>query len=142
MQGVGATALALIAALLGYRMDVIPRFEPSSSAPPQSRLGADVATTIVQSDAERAAARPCGKLEIREVSAPVGAALQYYSGFMSQLKRMEAPKNAWPGFPRQSWPIVRNHTDPTDILKPEVYELNDPAWMNPGKLLSMARHCR
>jgi hypothetical protein len=74
--------------------------------------------------------------------APVGAALQYYSGFMSQLKLMEAPKNAWPGFPRQSWPIVRNHTDPTDILKPEVYDLSDPAWANPAKGAKMAQFCR
>ena len=74
--------------------------------------------------------------------APVGAALQYYSGFMSQLKLMEAPKNAWPGFPRQSWPIVRNHTDPTDILKPEVYEVSDPAWANPDKAAKIAQFCR
>ena len=65
--------------------------------------------------------------------APVGAALQYYSGFLNQLKLMEAPRNAWPGFPREQWPIVRNHTDPTDILKPEVYEIDNPAWADPKK---------
>jgi hypothetical protein len=65
--------------------------------------------------------------------APVGAALQYYSGFMSQLRLMEKPRAAWPGFPNEDWPIVRNHTDPTDILKPQVYEIDSPAWADPKK---------
>jgi len=65
--------------------------------------------------------------------APVGAALQYFSGFMNQLKLMEEPRNAWPGFSRENWPIVRNHTDPTDILKPEVYAIDNPAWADPKK---------
>jgi hypothetical protein len=73
--------------------------------------------------------------------APIGAALQYYSGFLNQLKLMEAPKNAWPGFPHSEWPIVRNHTDPTDILKPEVYSNGDPAWLNPQKQAKMAAFC-
>jgi hypothetical protein len=74
--------------------------------------------------------------------APIGAALQYYSGFMNELKVMEQPKNAWPGFPRSAWPIVRNHTDPTDILKPEVYDLNDEAWDKPAKRDKMKEYCR
>lgn len=65
--------------------------------------------------------------------APVGAALQYFSGFMNQLKLMEQPRNAWPGFPKEDWPIVRNHTDPTDILKPEVYDIDNPVWADPRK---------
>jgi hypothetical protein len=65
--------------------------------------------------------------------APVGAALQYYSGFMSQLKLMELPRGSWTGFPKEEWPIVRNHTDPTDILKPQVYEIDNPAWADPKK---------
>ena len=69
--------------------------------------------------------------------APVGAALQYYSGFIDQLKLMEQPKNAWPGFPSALWPIVRNHTDPTDILKPETYGIRDPVWFNPQKASRM-----
>jgi hypothetical protein len=73
--------------------------------------------------------------------APVGAALQYYSGFLNQLKLMEAPKNSWPGFPREEWPNVRNHTDPTDILKPQVFDINDPAWLNPHKAASIRRFC-
>jgi hypothetical protein len=73
--------------------------------------------------------------------APIGAALQYYSGFMAQLERMEAPKSAWPGFPRASWPIVRNHTDPTDLLVPQVYDLDNPAWASRTKRARMAQHC-
>jgi hypothetical protein len=72
--------------------------------------------------------------------APVGVALQYYSGFLNQLKTMEAPRNEWPGFPRSEWPIVRNHTDPTDILKPEVYDIDDPAWADPRKQNARAMH--
>lgn len=73
--------------------------------------------------------------------APVGAALQYYSGFLDQLRLMEQPKNAWPGFPRALWPIVRNHTDPTDVLKPEVYNIADSVWFNPQKASAMQRYC-
>ena len=73
--------------------------------------------------------------------APVGAALQYYAGFLNHLKLMEQPKNAWPGFPRAQWPIVRNHTDPTDVLKPEVYTNGDPAWQNPQKASKIAQYC-
>lgn len=65
--------------------------------------------------------------------APVGAALQYYSGFLNQLELMEQPKNNWPGFPKSQWPIVRNHTDPTDMLKPQVFEISNPAWATPRK---------
>lgn len=73
--------------------------------------------------------------------APVGAALQYYSGFMQQLKLMEHPNNQWPGFPRAEWPNVRNHTDPTDLLKPQVFDINDPAWLNPHKASAIRRFC-
>lgn len=72
---------------------------------------------------------------------PVGAAMQYYSGLLDQLALMEQPRNQWPGFPRQFWPQIRNHTDPTDILKPEVYSPGDPAWYNPQKASRMARYC-
>ena len=73
--------------------------------------------------------------------APVGAALQYYSGFLNHLELMEAPRNAWPGFPRAAWPIVRNHTDPTDMLKPQHYGIGDPAWFNPGKAARIKQFC-
>jgi hypothetical protein len=32
----------------------------------------------------------------------VGAAMQYYSGFLDQLSFMEQPRTGWPGFPRSS----------------------------------------
>jgi len=48
---------------------------------------------------------------------------------------------AWPGFPHEEWPIVRNHTDPTDILKPEVFDINDPAWLNPHKAQTIRQFC-
>jgi hypothetical protein len=73
--------------------------------------------------------------------APVGDSLQYFSGFLDQLKLMEQPRGTWPGFARDSWPVVRNHTDPTDILKPEVYQPGDPAWYNPQKAARVAQVC-
>jgi hypothetical protein len=76
--------------------------------------------------------------------APVGVSLQYYSGFLEQLELMEQPRNNWPGFPRSQWPIVRNHTDPTDMLKPQVFEINNPAWATPKKAdrQAMQEFCR
>jgi hypothetical protein len=32
-------------------------------------------------------------------------------------------------------------TDPTDILKPEVYNPGDPAWFNPQKAAKIAQYC-
>ena len=72
---------------------------------------------------------------------PVGAAMQYFSGFMEQLELMEAPRNQWRGFPREDWPQVRNHTDPTDILKPQVYNAFDHAWKGVHKAGRFARFC-
>lgn len=72
---------------------------------------------------------------------PVGTALQYYSGFLNHLELMEQPRGAWPGFARELWPVIRNHTDPTDLLKPEVYQPGDPAWYNPQKAARVAQVC-
>jgi hypothetical protein len=36
---------------------------------------------------------------------------------------------------------VRNHTDPTDVLKPEVYTNGDPAWQNPQKASKISQFC-
>jgi hypothetical protein len=71
----------------------------------------------------------------------VGAAMQYYSGFLDQLSFMEQPRTGWTGFARADWPQIRNHTDPTDILKPEVYNPGDPAWFNPQKAGKIAQYC-
>ncbi len=72
---------------------------------------------------------------------PTGAAMQYFSGFMNHLKLMENPKNAWPGFPKSEWPIVRNNTDPTDILKPMVFDPDSEAWKHPDKKARVAQFC-
>ena len=67
--------------------------------------------------------------------------MTWYVGLTNQLARMEQPKNAWPGFPRSQWPIIRNHTDPTDLLKPEVYGTGDPYWFSAEKKPKMAEFC-
>ncbi len=72
---------------------------------------------------------------------PVGAAMQYYAGFLSQLELMEQPRNQWRGFPRSEWPQVRNHTDPTDILKPQVFDVHDAAWKHQQKPGRVAQFC-
>ena len=68
-----------------------------------------------------------------------GAALQYCSGFVGQLELMEQPKIAWPGFPLGLWSIIRNHTDPADVLKPEVYTIGDAVWFKFEKAAEVAR---
>jgi hypothetical protein len=73
--------------------------------------------------------------------APVGAAMQYFSGFTNHLKLMEFPRNQWPGFPRSAWPVVRNNTDPTDILKPLVFDPDSEAWKTEGKKERVAQFC-
>ena len=73
--------------------------------------------------------------------AAVANAMTWYVGLTRQFALMEQPKNAWPGFPKSQWPIIRNHTDPTDLLKPEVYSTGDPYWANPQKAAKMAQSC-
>jgi hypothetical protein len=34
-----------------------------------------------------------------------------------------------------------HQTDPTDVLKPEVFDVNDPAWLNPDKASVIRRFC-
>jgi len=73
--------------------------------------------------------------------APVGAALQYFSGFMKHLNLMEQPRGTWPGFPHEDWPSIRWLTDPTDTLKPMVFDVNDNAWDSHGKSRRIAQFC-
>ena len=73
--------------------------------------------------------------------APVGASLQYFSGFMRQINLMEQPKGTWPGFPREDWPSIRWLTDPSDTLKPMVFDVNDNAWESRGKHRRIAQFC-
>lgn len=72
---------------------------------------------------------------------PVATAMQYFSGFRDQLQLMEQPRGPWGGFPRSAWPQIRNHTDPTDILKPQTFNPGDPAWAHPQKAARMAQFC-
>jgi hypothetical protein len=74
--------------------------------------------------------------------APVGASLQYYSGFLATLKLMEQPRgNHWVGFPSDEWPSIRWLTDPSDTLKPMVFDVNDRAWNSLGKGRRIAEFC-
>jgi hypothetical protein len=52
---------------------------------------------------------------------------------------MEQPKIAWPGFPLGLWSIIRNHTDPADVLKPEVYTIGDAVWFKFEKAAEVAQ---
>jgi hypothetical protein len=70
-----------------------------------------------------------------------GGALQYYAGLLNHLKLMEQPRGTWPGFSKELWPVIRNHVDPSDVLKPEVYTPSDPYWSNADKAARMARFC-
>ena len=70
-----------------------------------------------------------------------GGALQYFSGLMNHLRLMEEPKAQWPGYAKDLWPAVRSHTDPTDVLKPEVYDPRDPYWYHPHKAERVAQYC-
>jgi L-ascorbate metabolism protein UlaG (beta-lactamase superfamily) len=73
--------------------------------------------------------------------APVGATLQYYSGFLATLKLMEQPRGSWPGFPSSEWPALRWLVDPTDTLKPMVFDVHDQAWDRRGKAQRIAEFC-
>lgn len=73
--------------------------------------------------------------------APVGAALQYLAGFQGTLKIMEQPRGTWPGFPSSEWPEVRWLTDPSDTLKPMVFDVNDRAWDRHGKSRRVTDFC-
>ena len=70
-----------------------------------------------------------------------GGSVQYYAGLLNHLKLMEQPRAVWPGFPSDLWPVIRNHTDPGDLLKPEVYVPTDPYWFNAGKAAKMVQFC-
>jgi hypothetical protein len=72
---------------------------------------------------------------------PGGGALQYYAGLMNHLTLMEQPRGAWSGFPKEQWPVVRSHMDPTDMLKPEVYAPSDPYWFSAAKAAKVKQFC-
>jgi L-ascorbate metabolism protein UlaG (beta-lactamase superfamily) len=73
--------------------------------------------------------------------APAGTALQYFSGFTNHLELMEEPRGDWPGFPREDWPAIRWLTNPSDHLKPMVFDVDNDAWDAPGKEARFAQFC-
>jgi hypothetical protein len=55
---------------------------------------------------------------------------------------MEEPRgNHWVGFPSDEWPSIRWLTDPSDTLKPMVFDVNDRAWSSQGKGRRIAEFC-
>jgi hypothetical protein len=52
-----------------------------------------------------------------------------------------APGNHWVGFPSDQWPSIRWLTDPTDTLKPMVFDVSDRAWSSHGKGPRIAEFC-
>jgi hypothetical protein len=54
---------------------------------------------------------------------------------------MEEPRGDWPGFPREDWPAIRWLTDPSDHLKPMVFDVDNEAWDAPGKEARFAQFC-
>jgi hypothetical protein len=55
---------------------------------------------------------------------------------------MEQPRgNHWVGFSSDEWPSIRWLTDPSDTLKPMVFDVNDRAWESHGKGQRIAEFC-
>ena len=73
--------------------------------------------------------------------APVATAMQYYAGMKKQLELMEQPRGDWPGFPRDQWPRLHWLIDPTDLMKPVVFQPGDPAWYSPDKAAKVQQFC-
>lgn len=51
--------------------------------------------------------------------------MSVYAGYLKQLELM--------GRPRDRWPDIRWLVDPTDYLKPIVFDVNDKAWLDTNK---------
>jgi hypothetical protein len=63
-----------------------------------------------------------------------GASLSVYAGFIKQLELMRLPKEEWPDI---RWPV-----DPTDYLRPIVFDVGSSLWTNPAKAVAMNKLCR
>ncbi len=61
------------------------------------------------------------------------SSLSVYAGYIEQLQLM--------GRPREEWPEIRWLIDPTDYLKPIVFDSTSSAWANPLKQERMSRFC-
>jgi hypothetical protein len=62
-----------------------------------------------------------------------GASLSVYAGFVKQLDLMRVPKDE---LPEIVWLV-----DPTDYLRPIVFDLNSSFWSNPGKAGRIKASC-
>lgn len=61
------------------------------------------------------------------------SSLSVYAGYIEQLQLM--------GRPREEWPEIRWLIDPTDYLKPIVFDSTGSAWANPQKRDRMNQFC-
>jgi hypothetical protein len=61
-----------------------------------------------------------------------GTSAALYANLKKQFEIMEAPVNAWPGFPRAEWPILRWTTDPMDYAKPLTFDPKSREWARDG----------
>lgn len=62
-----------------------------------------------------------------------GASLSVYAGFLRQLELMRIPSDAWPE--------IRWLVDPTDYLRPIVFDLGSSLWNNPEKAARVGKFC-
>ncbi len=73
--------------------------------------------------------------------APVATAMQYFAGMKQQLALMEKPSGSWTGFPSSQWPRLHWLIDPTDLLKPIVFQPGDTAWYSKQKADVVRKFC-
>ena len=61
------------------------------------------------------------------------SSLSVYAGYLDQLEQM--------GMPRDEWPEIRWLIDPTDYLRPIVFDVNDRNWRSSEKERKMKSWC-
>ncbi len=61
------------------------------------------------------------------------SSMSVYAGFLKQLELM--------GVPRTEWPAIRWLIDPTDYLRPIVFDTNDDAWRDRRKESLIGQYC-
>ncbi|KFB08083.1 hypothetical protein [Nitratireductor basaltis] len=62
-----------------------------------------------------------------------GSSLSVYAGYINQMDLM--------GIPEEDRPQVHWLVDPTDYLKPMVYDIDNPAWADPAKEQALSGYC-
>jgi len=61
------------------------------------------------------------------------SSLSVYAGYLKQLELM--------GLPRSEWPDIRWLIDPTDYLKPIVFDTSDKGWRDDRKERKLREVC-